>query len=742
MEKVTKLVFLIVLITSCQSTRNLTSGHDFLFKVGEKPVSSEEFLYVYNKNNLNRDSIFNRKDVEEYLDLFINFKLKVTEARALGMDQDESFKSELEGYRKQLAKPYLTESKVTDQLVKEAYDRLKYEVSASHILLRLNQSAEPEDTLKVYEKIMKIKERIVRGSPFESVAKEVSEDPSAKTNGGKLGYFSAFQMVYPFETAAYNTEVGNISSPVRTRFGYHILLVHDKRSSRGKVKVSHIMIRSNKGMSQETKEENKKKIEEIYDRLIGGEEWNSLCSQFSQDLSSSKKGGQLPWIGTGNVDPVFEAAAFGLQNEGDISKPVLSPYGWHIIKLNEKKGMEPFQEVAGKLKDKIEKDSRSNLNRKVLINRLKKENEYVVNQDNLDKVIALADSSLLSGKWQISDDHPLSSQSLFTIKENTVEVDSFFHFLTEKQRPRSGASPRMIMKSYFSQFEEQTLIAFEEAHLADKYEDYKMLLQEYREGILLFELMDQKVWSKAVKDSVGLTGFFNENRKKYVWKERAKAMVVDASTKEVLNEIRDLKINSKFAVNTISLSNNQTDDKTNLQAFDKLVDDLMAGVGEEILVQFAPGNDEGIKSIKEYMVGKGVKNDQMTLKESDQQDQIIAKLLSSQAKTLEKQYNANDALAVQINEGTFEKGENEILNKVRWEIGDLPIFEADGRYYWVIIKEILPSSPKEISDIKGTVISDYQSHLEKKWIDELKVKYPVKVNDIAFEKVIEKLEKI
>ena len=741
MEKVTKLVFLIILVSSCQSAKNLTNGNDFLFKVGETPVLPEEFLYVYNKNNLNKDSLFDRSDVEGYLQLFINFKLKVREARELGMDQKESFKSELEGYRKQLAKPYLTESKVTDQLVKEAYDRLQYEVSASHILLRVNPAAGPADTLKVYEQILDIKERISQGEPFASVAKEISEDPSAKANGGKLGYFTAFQMVYPFESAAYQTPTDSLSAPVRTRFGYHILQVHDKRPSRGKVKVSHIMIRSNEGMPQEARESNKKKIDGIYSRLASGEEWNSLCSKFSQDLSSNKKEGQLPWIGTGNVDPVFEAAAFGLQNPGDISEPVQSAYGWHIIKLNEKKGIGPFEGMASELKAKIEKDNRSNLNRKVLINRLKKENKYIAFQENIDKVIALADSSLLKGTWQFTDDAPLSTQTLFTLNESAVQVDSFFHFLVAKQRPRSGASPTMIMKNYLNQFEEETLIAYEEAHLADKHEDYRMLLKEYHEGILLFELMDQKVWSKAMKDSLGLAGFFYDNREKYIWKERAKAIIVDASDAEVLNEISALKINSKFAINTISLSNKKTESDTYYQAVDGLVQDLTAGVGEEILIQFAPGNDKGIKSIKEYMVGKGAMNDQITLKESGQQDQIIAKLLSSQAKSLEKKYNTNDALAVQINEGTFEKGENEILDKISWETGDFPIFEVDGRYYWVIINEVMPSSPKEIDDIKGTVISDYQNHLENEWIKELKVKYPVKVNNTAFEKVIEKLEK-
>ncbi|MCG8319096.1 MAG: peptidylprolyl isomerase [Cytophagales bacterium] len=741
MEKVTKLVFLIVLITSCQSTKNPTSGHDFLFKVGETPVTSEEFLYVYNKNNFKKDSIFDRKDVEEYLGLFINFKLKVKEALALDMDKEASFKTELEGYRKQLAKPYLTESKVTEQLVQEAYDRMKYEIDASHILLRLNQSAEPEDTLKAYDSILKIRDRILQGESFASVAEEVSEDRSTGKNGGRLGYFSALRMVYPFENAAYTTEVGNVSEPFRTRFGYHILLVNDKRPSRGKVKPSHIMIRSNEGMPEDIRRENEKKINRIYERLMAGEAWHSLCSQFSQDLSSAKKGGQLPWIGTGNVDPSFEDAAFSLQNPGDISKPVLSPYGWHIIRLEEKKGIEPFEELAGSLKEKIERDSRANLNKKILISRLKKENEYVAYEDNVDKVIALADSSLLSGKWEIAEGHPLAPETLFTIEGNVIQVDSFFHFLGEKQRPRSSTSPGTLMRDYLRQFEEQTLVAFEEAHLADKYEDYRMLLKEYYEGILLFELMDRKVWSKAMKDSTGLTGFFDKHREMYVWKERAEAIVVDAAAKDILEEISALKINSKFAVNTISLSDDNSGGSHTYEEVDGLVNHLMAGMGEEILIQFAPGNDKGVASIKEYMMGKGVMNDQITLQETDQHEQITAKLLSSQAKNLEKRFNTNDALAVQIKEGTFEKGENEILNKVNWGIGDFPIFESDGRYYRVIIRDILPAAPKELDEIKGVVISDYQNYLEKEWINELKVKYPVKINNIAFEKVIEKLQK-
>ena len=285
-----------LLFLSCQNKPSSKIKDNYLFKVGEAPIFSDEFIYAYSKNNFNNDSIDRRKDINEYLDLFVRFKLKVKEGKELGLDTTEIFKTELEGYQKQLAKPYLSEKGVTEELIKEGYTRMQTEILAAHILLNLGENAEPADTAKIYEKIQEIKNEIIEGADFSEQAKKYSQDPSAQKNGGQLGYFSAFQMVYPFESVAFKTGVGKVSEPIRTRFGYHLVKVIDKRKARGRAKVSHIMVRATDGISEEDSLKAVSKINEIHSRILNNEEWGVLCAQFSDDFNSKTKGGALPWF--------------------------------------------------------------------------------------------------------------------------------------------------------------------------------------------------------------------------------------------------------------------------------------------------------------------------------------------------------------------------------------------------------------------------------------------------------------
>ncbi|MGB5978514.1 MAG: peptidylprolyl isomerase, partial [Cyclobacteriaceae bacterium] len=277
---------LTLLAAGCATPDKSSSDNADLFTVGDKSVTSEEFIYVFNKNNFNNDSTITREEIDEYLELFVNFKLKVKEAETLGLQNEESFTRELETYRKQLAKPYLTETNVTNALIQEAYDRSKVEVNASHILITAGPDASPEDTLAAYNQITGLRERVMNGEDFNQVARENSQDPSAIQNGGNLGYFTSMQMVYPFEEAAYNTPVGDVSQPFRTRFGYHILKVQDKRDSRGKIKVGHIMIRASQGISPEDSVTAKNKADELYRQLKDSADWFAVARQYSEDLNT------------------------------------------------------------------------------------------------------------------------------------------------------------------------------------------------------------------------------------------------------------------------------------------------------------------------------------------------------------------------------------------------------------------------------------------------------------------------
>jgi len=303
-----------------------------VLEIDGKKVSKSEFLQIYLKNN--NDPKYDKASLDEYMELFKKFKLKVAEAEASGYDTIPKLKKELEGYRKQLSQPYLVDSSQNMALVKQAYDRMKTEVRASHILIRVEEGA---DTVSAYTRIMALKKRIDGGEDFATVAKGKggSEDPSVTRNNGDLGYFTAFQMVYPFEEAAYNTPVGKVSNPVRTKFGYHIIQVVDQRPARGTMKAAHIMVATGKDATPEDLASAEKKTEEIYAKLKEGTSFESLAAEFSDDSQTADKGGVLPLFGTGTTTrmvPEFEEAAFLLKTDGEYSKPVKTDFGYHIIK--------------------------------------------------------------------------------------------------------------------------------------------------------------------------------------------------------------------------------------------------------------------------------------------------------------------------------------------------------------------------------------------------------------------------
>ncbi|MGC9345133.1 MAG: foldase protein PrsA, partial [Bacteroidales bacterium] len=347
---------------------------EVLITIDGKEITAGEFERVYKKNN--NENVAQQQTMEEYLDMFINYKLKVYEAESLGMDTASEFLNEFNAYRKQLAQPYLTSEELTENYAKEAYDRMKEEINASHIMVRIDDEAAPEDTLYAYNKIMEIRQRVVNGEDFEKVARATSDDPSAKANGGNLGWFSAFRMVYPFESAAYNTEVGEISMPVRSTFGYHIIKVHERRPAQGSVQVAHIFLRAPESMSQEQADAVNEKINMIYDSLKIGANFSEMADRYSDDKSSGRKGGVLPWFSSGQMIPAFDTTAFALEESGDISEPVKSSYGWHLIKLLEKKNIGSYEEEKPEILNNIKKGDRGKSKDRAFINQLKESYSY------------------------------------------------------------------------------------------------------------------------------------------------------------------------------------------------------------------------------------------------------------------------------------------------------------------------------------------------------------------------------
>jgi len=494
-----------------------------LLTIADEKVTLEEFERIYKKNN--NEASLNRQTPDEYLELFINFKLKVKEAEALGMDTTAKFINELEGYRAQLAKPYLADEETKEEMMQEAYERAKLDISASHILLKLPANPSPKDTLAAFAKITEIRQRIVNGEDFKTVARATSDDGSVQRNGGNLGYFTVFSMIYSFENMAYNTPVNTLSLPFRTNYGYHILQIHDKRPARGQVKVAHIFIRTPEGMGEPEKKAAYEKSQMIYDSLQLGTDFGYMAKSYSEDPSSSRNGGEIPWFGTGRMIPEFEDVCFTIENKGDFSKPFKSFYGWHIIKLIDKKEIGSFDEMKPELQEKANRGDRGKYRNVRYISKLKKEYGFSEYPEALEGIYAAVDSSLLLGMWD-GGDLKEDDTPLMKIGNHAITAGEFTVYIEATQSMGKFRDPRAYVDAMYLQYSQDAVMEYEESLLPDKYPEFRYIYKEYHDGILLFDIMDQNVWSKAVSDTLGLVAFHEGHRMDYMWQERADAFLV------------------------------------------------------------------------------------------------------------------------------------------------------------------------------------------------------------------------
>ncbi|MCS6933649.1 MAG: peptidylprolyl isomerase [Chitinophagales bacterium] len=519
-----------------------------LFTIGGDKVTVHEFESVYTKNNINNQSDFSEKSLRDYLTLYQNFRLKVKEAEAMKLDTITSLKNELEGYRKQLAKNYLTDREISEKLIQEAYERSLYEINASHILVRCDENANPADTMAAYKKIMALRKRIEKGEPFEKVAKESSEDPSAKTNNGNIGWFSVFGTIYPFESAAYSLKVGELSQPVRTEYGYHLVRVNERRNARGQMRVGHLLVRIPENATEQQKQDAKRKIDSVHALLVKGSiDWETAVREFSEDRATRTKGGELPWFGSGapNRYPVeFEDAAFSLTSDSAISKPVATQFGWHIIRRFEKRPVPSFNEAKADIKRKVERDSRSQVAKNVLIERIKRENNFVIYPEVKSQLAARIDTNLQKGNWR-ADSTLRSNVPMFTLAGKSYTVNDFIDYMEKNAKRRNDKNKDALINEYFENFVNAKCLEYEESQLENKKPEFKALMKEYRDGILLFELMERMVWGKAVKDTAGLEEFRKKNETKYMWGERADVAIFNCTDKKIADAARKLALKNK-----------------------------------------------------------------------------------------------------------------------------------------------------------------------------------------------------
>lgn len=528
-------LFTIVFILFLLNGYGQQNQEDILFIVDQEPVYSSEFIRVYSKNlDLVQDE--SQKNVDQYLTLFTNYKLKLKEARALGFHKKASYIRELENYKKQLVKNFVTDTKVTDALVKEAYQRVSYDVKASHILIRVSENATPQDTLVAYNNIIKLRDRAT-AEGFEKVRKEVHNGQNIF--GEALGYFSGFKMVYKFENVAFNTEVDAISEVFRTRFGFHFLKVFDKRASRGACTVAHIMVSHKQKDTLNGLPE--VRVQEIYKKINQGETFEALAKQFSDDKSSASKGGLLSPFSSGQLSSSeFEDVAFNLVHIGDVSEPFKTDYGWHIVKLHNKTPIEPFVDLKPELEVKVKRDERSKLIDDALVNKLKVRYKVKDNREAIEYFTSILNDDYFKRIWKLPVDFK-ENKELFAINKQQFLFKGFGNYLIKSQRtvePKS--SFKNIVTRKYNAYLNSSLIKYQEENLEFENEEFANIVNEYRDGLLLFDLMETTIWNAAKTDSVGIQDFYNIHKNNYVLPQRIDAIVASSSKQKALKKVSKL----------------------------------------------------------------------------------------------------------------------------------------------------------------------------------------------------------
>lgn len=490
-------------------------------------ITLSEFEEIYRKSNV-ESVVADPKTPEEYLEMYIDFRLKVLEAKSRGLDTLSSFVEELGGYRQQLAQQYLVDNEVTDHLLHEAYERMQYDIRASHILLNLSEHAPPADTLETYNRLMEIRERALSGESFADLARQYSDDPSARDregmaqqpgrrgNAGDLGYFTVFNMVYPFETAAYNTKPGEISLPARTSFGYHIVKVTDRLPAMGTAQVAHIMLMTPQGMPEEEVIAKEERINEIYQMILDGAELGELASEFSEDRQSAQNNGIMPPFTSNRMVPQFIEAISKLDEAGDMTGPLRTDFGWHIVQLVEKNSPKDFDEVEEELRRRIQRDTRSRLGQEVVIQRLKKEYNLKLNMQALEAFYEVLDETVFAGEWDSGLAGELNDE-LVSFATKSFSQQDFATFIDETQRRQNPMEVSHYVHKMYNDFITREIIAFEDSQLETKYPAFRQIMQEYHDGILLFEITDQKVWSKATADTTALRSFYEDHAETFNW---------------------------------------------------------------------------------------------------------------------------------------------------------------------------------------------------------------------------------
>lgn len=654
------------LLTALITTVSVNAQEEIVLEVAGEKIPKKTFVEMYQKNNTSPDKIIDRKDLDEYLELFINYKMKLAQARELGLDTIESYVSEVNSYREQLVAPYLNDASITDTLIQEAYDRMKEIIRASHILIGIPANANPDDTLSAYQKAMNIRGKALAGEDFGKLAMEYSEDPSAKDrtdpntnatikgNKGDLGYFTSLNMIYPFETACYSMKVGDISMPVRTRFGYHVIKLTDRRPAFcSTMNIAHIWISNN----NHSEEECERLIKEAKAKLNENISFDSVARMYSDDRYSAEQKGILNNQRINSMPAEYIEQIIGLEL-GKVSEPFKSNYGWHIVMPVSYVPLPSLEELRTAIEDRISKDERSFKTLESFAEKSKKEYGFFEDKTKLDAVVAIVTDSVFSATWKVPENFN-STEELFRIGDYSFTQLDFAKQIEKNQRKQMPIYiPEFVNKAYNTVVLEQ-VVEYADSKLESKYPELKATIDEFRDGVLIFAITDKFVWNKSLIDSTGLEEFYQANKDNYKWDKRAEVTIWN------INKEKDIKKMHK------ALKKAQKKGWTNQETKEYLAKKFKI--------------KEDVDNIVKYKWGKFEKGS----------DKMIDRLVW----------------------GLDSLSENTIV-----------IDSTSKRNIAVIFHRFIPEEVKTLNECKGIVTSDYQLYLEQEWIRDLRKKYSYKVN--------------
>ncbi|WP_298349264.1 peptidylprolyl isomerase [Runella sp.] len=751
---------LLISLSACKTSKPVPvpPAEPVILTIGDKKFTTDEFFQSFTKNQFSDDTT-KPTYIRDYLQLYTNLKLKVLGAQSEGRDTTASFREEMASYRKQLGQPYFNDKVLIDNLIAEAYERMKQEVRSSHILFYVPLDASPVDTLSAYRAITALRSRILQKEiDFESAAKQFSKDPASAPKGGDLeSYFTVFKTVYPFETAAYTLPVGQISEPVRTKAGYHLIKVTDRRPSRGKVQVAHILISASSSATEEGKVAAKAKAEKAYN-LLQQEAWEVVCRDYSDDATTKNDGGLLKEFGSGIMVTDFETAAFALSKVGEISKPIQTNYGWHIIKLVNRIPLESFAEAAPQLRQKVTTDSRSTIVKDNLYKKLRGIYKVTESGSVRDNTISKFDSTLLFGQWIFVE--PLASslekKTLFQIDNKPYTVNQFYEYVRDSQRPvPEKSSAEVLGQRYYQEFINKKLVETEEENLEKKYPEFRALMNEMRDGVLFSQTMEANVWEPSLTDSLAQKKYWEQNKDKYRYPERTFATIMVSDSDTLLKRAQESLTSKPYQLRrkgTDLLFESKVtvlSEKHREALFDVALTMIN---NENYIVEVSSYGDsdepDSLSSLRLRNAIKALTNDNVPLTRIIEKDygkfkpvttaarnrRVSFQFFSESKKDIEKALNALKIGSITLTEGAFAKGANVYLDATRWQVGN-QIVNVNGKKAWVEISKVEPARNKTFAEARGAVINDSQKQLETNWLNRLRQKFGVQVNEEELKKL-------